>query len=133
MFRWLFKRRGRLLYSYWAGNDRGWVRDDPLAILKRLVEDKELRLDTHPKAAEMGDDKAQYIVLRATCRAFNVTDYDPRTGNGMTILELSMLFNDFGAFMDMLKKNTSSSQMRPRSTDAISKDWNKPTTPATAA
>jgi hypothetical protein len=71
---------------------------------ERIRTDQECDLQVVLPASARGDPEAMQAHEAFIRRVFEVPIYDRVTGQGLTILELHDLFNDFMAYMEGLKK-----------------------------
>lgn len=107
----------RAIFRYWDGVRN--VACDPVAAMIAIETDPEFRLDQHPQQVDEGNGEAAQITCRMVGRVFNLSDFDPATGKGLTVAERLALFSAFGEYVEALKKNGEPFLTPPPATDAV--------------
>src|SRR5262245_52599736 len=95
----------RNLYCYFDGTRMR--RADPLLIQRRLAGIADLDWEADCSAARWGQQPAKERLEAAVMHAFGVADYEDLRGGdsrGLTRDEMLELLNDFGNYLDQLKK-----------------------------
>lgn len=124
MFGWLARRRRLRDATYRFHNGRKWVRIDPVAVNLAYATHPEYNEEIHPKLADSGDPQALLLVLKATCDAFGVKPFDPKTEEGLTAEELIDLALDFAEWSAAKKNDGESLLTSANSMDAMLDDSN---------
>src|SRR5262245_33937881 len=96
-------QRRDVFFEYFDG--QRWRKGDPFRIFRALVNDKDFDAENHKPLALAGREPEAAWFVAAVCRAFDVTQWDEATGQGLTQEELFWLYGEFAEFTSAEKKS----------------------------
>lgn len=114
----------RLIYKYDDGNSKKYA--DPVAVITKAFEVEGLDLEALVTTLEHGDERkamsAFATIAKAARAGFDLQEFDPNTGEGLTDLECAKLFADFWSWIQKKSLNTHLNAMFTQSTDCPTTD-----------
>lgn len=120
IFSWRKRRleRGRLLFRYYNGRSR--VAADPMQLWRALLNHPSLNLENAGAILDAGKEPESSELLQVLADIFGLVRFDPKTGAGLTDLEIVDVAGQFNEYMDIIKKKLSPGPMPPPRGDSES-------------
>jgi len=118
------REKSRAIFRYWDGKKERAI--DPIVVFNRLDDDPVFVMERHARLIESKNEKeareAIDVTAAAVCRAFQVSDYNEKAKEGLTVTERIDLLTEFLLYADTLKKNINTTPTLPQPTESQSSD-----------